>query len=404
MKLSATRNLAAILLAGSWVAPAWADHDEEASNAGPTGDVADLISDLYGGDGITLDPGIVFHEAHFTADSQEALTNLSNIISANAGLVAFNSTVSSISFDIEEGVPVRSQQSLGPIVAERATTIGAGRINFGVSYTRVDYKQFNGTKLDHLQIVLEHDEQFGVPYEQDLIVLNLDLDLQQEFVAFSGTYGLTNNVDIGVTIPLVHSSGRVRSEATIIDNGGGGIHRFGGNTQAVATNSASASGIGDIAVRAKWHVTEGRSSVVDLGVVGQATFATGDERDLLGSGETSVFVGGIASGSFGKINPHLNIGYEYYIDEGDLAGLGIERSNARAAAGFDIKARDNFALATDILARWRQDGLSLYDLAIGAKWAPIGDVPLSANLVVPLNRNEGLRSDFYFTIGIEGTF
>jgi len=381
--------------------PAWA---QDAGDPGPTGNVADLITDLYGGDGITLDPVIVFHEAHFTADSQEALNNLGNIISANAGVVAFNSTVSAISFDIEEGVPVRSQESLGPLIAERATTIGANRINFGVSYTRVSYKQFGGTKLSNLQLVLEHVEELGVPYEDDLIVLNLDLDLEQEFVTFVGTYGLTDSIDIGVIIPIVSSSGRVRSEAVIVDNGGGGIHRFGGATEAVSTNSASATGIGDIAIRAKWHITDESSGIVDLGLVSQVSLSTGDEEDLLGTGYTSVFVGGIASASLGKINPHLNIGYEKFIDEDDPFNIGVERSNFRGVVGFDIKARDNLALATEVLGRWRDDGQSLYDLAVGAKWAPIGDVPISGNIVVPLNRNTGLRPDFYFTLGIEGTF
>ena len=73
-------------------------------------------------------------------------------------------------------------------------------------------------------------------------------------------------------------------------------------------------------------------------------------------------------------------------------------------AGIDIKARDNLAFTTEMLGRWRQDGLSLYDIAVGAKWAPVGGVPISGNVVVPLNRNDGLRPDFYFTLAIEGTF
>lgn len=136
----------------------------------------------------------------------------------------------------------------------------------------------------------------------------------------------------------------------------------------------------------------------------QVTFATGDEEDLLGSGFNTVFIGGIATAPFGRVTPHVNIGYEHFIDEDDPFDLGIERSNFRGVAGVDVKARDNLSLTTEVLGRWREDGLSLYDLAIGAKWAPIGDVPISGNIVLPLNRNSGLRPDFYFTLAIEGTF
>ena len=388
--------------------PAHAQGDDQSdtrqSSAPKPGSVSDLISGLYGGNGITLDPGIVFHEAHFAAESQEQLTNLSNIISSSIGTVAFNSTVSAISFDIEEGVPVRSQESLGPLIAERATTIGKGKINLGVSYTHIKYRQLGGTKLSDLSITLLHDQGFGASFERDVIRLDLDLELSQEIVAFIGTYGITDSVDVGFVVPLNSIDGSVRSAATIIDNGGAGIHRFGGSTSAVSTNSASATGIGDVIIRAKWHAFDSSTSVIDGALITQATLETGDEDDLLGSGSNAFFVGAVASANLGKINPHINVGYEYFTDQPSSGAIEIDRSNLRAVAGFDIKARDNFSVAAELLGRWRKDGLDLFDVALGTKWAPLGNVPISANIVVPLNRNRGLRPDFYFTLGIESTF
>lgn len=365
-----------------------------------TGDLRDLISDLYGGNGITLDSSIVFHSAHFSSSSQEQLNNLSRIIASSVGGVAFNSTVSAISFDIEEGVPVRSQESLGPLVAERASTIGRGRFNLAISYSRIEYRQLDGRPLNDLQIVLAHDPQFGVPYENDLINLDLDLDLRQQVLAFYGTYGLTNNVDLGVLIPLQNIKGTARSVATIIDRGGGGIHRFGGVTNPISVNETSATGIGDVQLRAKWNATKSRESAIGLGVIAQASLPTGDKRDLLGAGSPSVSLAGIASTKLGKISPHVNFGYERFFAEND----GIHRSNLKGVVGFDLRARDNFSIAAEVLGRIEDDGDKFYDLAIGGKWAPTGDVPISLNLVVPLNRNENLRPDFYFTIGVESTF
>lgn len=371
---------------------------------GQSGKVADLISGLYGGNGITLDPAIVFHTAHFAADSQAQLNNLANVIAANIGSASFNSTVSSISFDVEEGVPVRSQESLGPLIAERASTIGKGRFNFGISYTRLDYRQLNGQKLNNLYLVLEHDKATGAAYENDEIALNLDLRLKQDTVAFLASYGLTSKIDVGFVLPLVKIDGSVRSVATVIDRGGKGIHNFGGVISPVSANSASATGVGDIIVRAKWHALNSTTSNLNGALIAQGTIASGDSRDLLGTGSNAFYLGGVLTDTFGKISPHLNGGYEHFFKQANTTGIAVDRSNFRAAAGFDVKARDNLSIATDVLGRWRGDGTHLYDVAIGAKWAPLGDVPISANLVIPLNRNVGLRPDYFFTLGIESTF
>ena len=71
---------------------------------------------------------------------------------AGLGIFAFNSTVSSYTFDLELGVPVRSTESLGPILSERATTLGARRLNVGFSYNRIDFKRFEGTDLDDITV------------------------------------------------------------------------------------------------------------------------------------------------------------------------------------------------------------------------------------------------------------
>lgn len=376
-----------------------------AQTSNTTGNLQDLVSDLYGGNGITLDPTIVFHTAHFAAGSKAALNNLSSVISASIGPASFNSTVSAISFDIEEGVPVRSQESLGPLLAERASTIGKSHLNIGVSYTNVNYKRLNGARLSQLQLVLDHEQQFNVPYEQDDIVLNLDLRLTQQIFAFIGTYGVTNNLDIGLVVPLIKIDGRVRSVATIVDKGGMGIHQFGGSVNPVSVNQQSATGVGDLILRAKYVFTKGSDKVIDFGALLQASLATGDEKDLLGAGSSSIYLGGIVSANLGKINPHLNFGYEYFVDQKQtVVGLDTDRSSAKVVAGFDLRARDNFAISPEFIGRWQKNGQHLYDLALGAKWAPIGNVPISANIVMPLNRNEGLRPNYYFTIGIESTF
>ena len=374
-----------------------------------TGDVQDLISDLYGGNGITLpNPG---HFAHFAADSQAELQNLSNIVASNVGAITIGSSVGSITFDFEQGVPVRSQESLGPLIADRASTIGAGKLSVGLSYTNVVFKQLNGTSLNSLELTLHHEQTAAhPPYEEDVIHLDIDLHLKQEVLAFSAAYGVTNNLDVGVVVPLVKVNGRAHAVATIIPGPNTGTpspHYFvnpltGQAVSPISDTRASATGIGDVLLRAKWNANPDASTPVKFAIVAQASLATGDSKDLLGTGSTSLFAAGIVSASLGVFNPHLNLGYEYFIDQKNKSIN--DRSNIRAALGYDIKAGSNFAIANDFLFRRENDGSTFYDVAVGAKWAPIEKLPISFNFVLPVNRNSGLRPNYYFTFGIESSF
>jgi hypothetical protein len=303
---------------------------------------------------------------------------------------------------VEQGVPVRTQESLGPILAERARTIGRNRLNLGASYALIDYKQLDGRALSDLTLDLAHEDVPGdIPYEHDIIRLNLDLKLRQQRMAFFATFGVTDSVDIGLIVPIVQTRGSVTSTAEIIPFQPGTPHHFGGAAMPVDSNKASATGLGDISVRAKWHLTEGLGSPVEAAVVGQATFATGDEKDLLGTGSHSAFIGGVVSGSFGRFNPHLNVGYEQLFN--DDSGL-FKRSNVRAVAGFDVSATPRLAFSAEVLGRWLTKGPDFYDFAIGGKWEAFKGVPLTANIVLPVNRNKGLRPDYVLMFGAESTF
>jgi len=373
-----------------------------AAQADTTGDVRDLIADLYGGQGITLDPDVIGHVAHFSAASSAALSNLSSIISSNASTYAFNSTVAAVSFDVDQGVPVRTQESLGPILAERARTIGRNRLNLGASYALIDYKQLNGRAVSDLNLDLAHEDVPGdIPYEYDIIRLNLDLSLRQQRLAFFGTYGLTDSLDVGLIVPIVETRGSVTSTAVIIPFQPGTPHDFGGKASPTDSNKASATGLGDVSVRAKWHVTEGLDAPVEAAVIAQATFATGDEKDLLGTGSHAAFIGGVVSGSFGRFNPHLNVGYEHLFDDDHAL---FKRSNARAVAGFDVSATERLAFSAEVLGRWLTEGPDFYDFAIGGKWEAFKGVPITANVVLPINRNKGLRPDYVLMFGVESTF
>ncbi len=389
-----------------------------------TGGLRNLVSDLYGGDGITLDAG--FHEAHFLASGAEELNDLSRVLASNIGAFSFNSSVSSITFDLNLGVPVRSQESLGPLFAERATTIGRGRVNIAASFAATDFKQLDGQDLNNLSLELDHslvNENTGVPFDavwdHDHIELDLDLAIDQRVFAVYGNYGLTDRIDVGVIVPLVSIEASVTALATLNTTfcdpalfnpansfqcdpvaaaDGIPVHSFPTDFEPMDSASGEAFGVGDVLLRGKYNFAGGSDEPISMAVLGQVALPTGDESDLLGTGSPAVQGMFVASGSFGVINPHLNVGYEYFTDDD------LDRSNARYVLGVDVSPRPYLGLSLETIGRLEEDDDKFFDLALGGKWAINDFVPIGASILLPLNRDEGLRPDYVLTLGVETTF
>ena len=107
---------------------------------------------------------------------------------------------------------------------------------------------------------------------------------------FFGNFGLTDNLDLGVGLPLAHVSMDANVRATIIrlsSPESPQVHTFvqGQNvTEQVFSEAGDATGIGDLLIRSKYNFynsgNAGFAAAVDL------RLPTGDENDLLGLGTT----------------------------------------------------------------------------------------------------------------------
>jgi hypothetical protein len=387
------------------------------------GGLKDTVKNLYGGDGIILQPTpppFPSHAPHFTASSLQGLDTLGGALASSVGLLSFNSTVTGFTFDIERGVPVRTTESLGPLISERAPTLGARRLNLAFSYTRADFRRFEGKGLGNLGLSLVHEDvngdgilgPAGTPFEFELDQIRVDLDLkiQQDVFALFATYGLTRTWDIGVVLPIVHVRFRADAFATIVRNSAisGLVHNFGPQSDPRRSRGGGdKTGIGDIIVRTKYNFLRDREGWPDSAIVGQVKLPTGDEDNLLGTGETNFLALFVASKSFGPasetrwLTPHLNLGFE-------LSTAGSKQHNVRYVAGFDARVLPSLTLAVDGIGRWepKGDGIGDHtvDLALGVKWNLIGSFLTSANVQVPLNRREGLRANVIWGLGVEYTF
>jgi hypothetical protein len=379
-----------------------------------TGNLADVVSDLYGGNGISINfTGGLPHVAHFSG-TLEGLDNLNQVVTANLGVPPLNSTSSSVTFDLSTGTVVQSEDALGPFFAERADTLGKGKFNFAASFTSIDFKRLDGTSLDNLALTFVHPDCcggvppttpngiLGVPaFENDIVTVALDLTVRQEIFAAYASYGITDVWDVGVVFPYVFAEARASAVATIVDRGGNGQHTFVGSPdQPVSRTGGKEDGIGDIILRTKYRLTDRGQDTTGIAVIGNVSLPTGDEDNLLGSGTLRLGGSVVASRSFGDWMPHANVGFEWSSHSVD--------NNMRYVVGTDYKASARLLFTADILGRWVYDldtvGNHTVDLGFGVKFDPFGVAPINAGILVPLNKSEGFRPNALFTIGIETTF
>jgi hypothetical protein len=117
-------------------------------------------------------------------------------------------------YDSELEVFTRTTDSLGPIFAERATTLGKGKINFGFSYSYINYSSLEGEDLNSLKSVVLLDE---TQKNTNILQLDFDVGIKSNLFAFYGTYGITDQWDISLLVPVLQVQLDVDSTARILN-------------------------------------------------------------------------------------------------------------------------------------------------------------------------------------------
>jgi hypothetical protein len=380
------------------------------------GDLADIIYDLYPfkGPGIHLVPNLdnpaFSHEAHFTSMSLESFQQLNTALVSNLGFVSPNAVSTNYTFDIETGLPQRTTDNLGPILAESASTIGRNKLNIGFSYSRAEFTSYNGQDLDSLQFRFAHPE--GVlDFVNDVVVVDLNVEIRQEIFAIFANYGITDRWDVGIVVPIVQMKATAEAFAHVEDPTPDifpNVHQFDnylGDGQIADSNYSKtggyAVGIGDIILRTKYTLARDEANLPDIAVGGWVILPTGDEDDLLGTGELRLIPQLIVSDQFGLLAPHLNIGYEWAPGDSKLNSL-------RYVVGTEFLIHERITPSIDFLGRYSpvgdRQGEHLVDFAVGARAVIVDDWIFSGYMMTPVNRDEGLRAALVFGVGIETTF
>jgi hypothetical protein len=318
---------------------------------------------------------------------------------------------------------VRVPQSLGPLFAERAQTLGRSQWTVSVSYTHIDFDTLDGTPLSDLhssQPALSDAFLAKLPTQMDrkrardnVLDANLDFGLQFDLLFLTAAYGVTDKIDVSATLSINSVHMRAAATAMIRDpNGDGGVYFSGLQPGVVVGGSGpckvdftcardhfddSATGTGDLWLRGKWHLYD--AAFVDLALAGVLTLPTGNADDFLGFHDPTFTPWLIASKTFGRVAPHLNLGYAFR-SQADV-------SQAQWIAGADVQAFTWLTLAGDFLG-YHDDGRNgindnVLQSAVSFRVNLIDQLVLGGAVQFPLNR-DGLRADVIYTAQVEDTF
>src|SRR5512139_1934795 len=292
------------------------------ASAQESGKLALLIPQLYGPDGLHVEsqarlPDGSTHSAHFNSAFQAEFTQFNIALASQLAAVPLPTPASGFTytFDASLGVFQRSTQSFGPILSERAETIGKRKLTFGITYQHFGFDSLEGLSLGSIPAVFTHDDSQLGGGRSDIVATTNSIDASVDQTVAFLSYGLGSRLDLSVAVPFVTVDLAARSEAQVqrigtganpathyYDDGSGGF-----GTAETYTRSGHASGIGDVIVRLKGTPVHNDSIAIALGVDGR--IPTGDEEDLLGLGAFGLKPFAVLSFSQGRVAPHLNAAY-----------------------------------------------------------------------------------------------
>lgn len=389
-----------------------------------------LLPNLFGKGGILLlppQPPAPSHAPHFTATSETQLTILNDSLRGTLATIPLPSPASGFifTFDPTLGAFTRSTESFGPIYSQRADTTGKGKLSFGFTYSRFTFDTLDGRDLSkgELEVTFVHEgtgAQAGQPpffFETDTIQARIFADITSDVFVLSATYGILDNLDLSIALPIIHTEIRLKGRARIIKTGTGpvnpNIHQFSNGSDTLNVSASDEStGFGDIVLRAKWNFLKTEPLLLAAGL--DLRLPSGSVDDLRGVGTPVVSPVLIASTRpVMGFSGHGSLGFHLSADTGKLDhefywNLGFDWAMFKPVTFvFDLLGRriiDNSRLeAGQVPGGTRKGGSNIVDASIGVKVNVWKNVLGVANVLLPLN-SAGLRDKITPLVGVEVSF
>jgi hypothetical protein len=214
----------------------------------------------------------------------EQLTTFPIASSSGGFLYAFDPAINTFT---------RTSESFGTSYGERPLTSGRGTFSVGFAVQSVDFNKFDDRKFesDDIRFVYAHRDLVAglplTPERSDVMQATLRLKISSRTSLTTLTYGVTDRLDIGATIPFSQTTLEAVVDKEILRLGTADnptLHSFDGvnSSQRRSTGGGTASGLGDIRIAAKYNFFRRRNYA--LAVMQDVRLPTGDDRNLLGTG------------------------------------------------------------------------------------------------------------------------
>jgi hypothetical protein len=255
-------------------------------------------------------------------------TAIASFLLTEIGTLPSGSSSSGFTYRLDPtlGATIRSSESFGALFTERALTAGAGQVSFGISYQPYRFETIDGRSLRDGTLISTASKLRDNVQLYD--VETLTLRLTSDAVTVQANAGVTDRFDVGAAFPVI----RVSMSGTRVDNYSGSV-----TTQASA--SGSAFGPGDALVRLKYNISSASGSGFAVAV--DTRLPTGDEANLLGTGEMAMTPRAIVSLERARGAVHANLGYTFFgrSDEFDFSTAGTYAVTPRLTVSGEIAGR-----------------------------------------------------------------
>jgi hypothetical protein len=303
------------------------------------------------------------------------------------------------------GTVERASASFGSFFTERSLTAGRGQSAVGVSLRTAGFRSLDGRDLRDGRF-LTTANQFR-DESQPFDIETLTLELESRVLTFTGTVGVTDRLDVSAAVPVVSLS-----------LAGNRVNTYRGDRVVQATADAAATGLGDIAVRAKYGLIHARSGGV--AIAGELRLPTGHEEDLLGAGATTFSALLVGSAERGPVGYHGNVSVSGGGLSDELAYRGavtvnpteritlvgelLGRRLGDAGRIIAMRAPHPTILNVDTIRLVPEDtSVSTASVVFGAKWNVSGTWILAGHVSRPVTES-GLRSGMVTLIGLDYAF
>ena len=226
----------------------------------------------------------------------------------------------------ELGTVERVSENFGTFFVERALIGEPGSTSFGMTAWTAGYDRLNGYDLRDGTFVTVANRFRGEaqPFDTEALTMRLRASTMTLFA----NVVVSDDVELGIVVPIARIT---------LEGERSNVYR--GTTLLQAAATGSASGIGDIAARAKYSFFHSHNTTI--AAAGELRLPTGDEENLLGAGSASWRVLGVASFEAGPLGLHGNVG---------LARGGVSDETILAGA-FAVALHPRATFTTEVLRR-----------------------------------------------------